>query len=109
MYEYLKLYYDPVTLEYEPSHYSNEDYTPDFVISTNFIHFAFEVKPVIEKGNWSKYIKFMKSFTNIQRFYLITPKGYEVYLPISEKIKNGKLDKMKYFQAINNVKEYIER
>lgn len=108
-YEYLRLKYNPETLEYEPKHYSNENYVPDFILGSEKYHFAVEVKPILNKGNWSKYKQFMLDFTNIDSFYLLTPNEYEVLYRRWGRIVSGKTDRELWFQAINNVKHSLEQ
>lgn len=106
LYEYLILKYNPVTLEYEPKHFSNQHYVPDFIVSNDKCLFAVEVKPVPEKANWIKYTLWLLEFTNVDFFVLLTP--HEITIKDRDGFSfTEPLDKLVYFQAYNNVKHEL--
>lgn len=105
-YEYLKLKHNPLCLEYEPKHFSLPYYVPDFIVSHNHYHFAVEVKPSLDKADWPKYKRWRRQFTSIDRFFVMTKESIEEYLSHGV-TEVSKLDRLIYFQAINNVKEEI--
>jgi hypothetical protein len=106
LYEYVYLKFDPEVLEYEPKHYSTEFYVPDFIVSSDKYHFSVEVKPTLEKADWNKYRKWMDIYTSIQAMFVFTKDEWEM-LDKHGNYAKGEHDKMLYFQAINNVKEYL--
>ena len=104
--EYIYLKFSPEVLEYEPKHFSTTSYVPDFIVSSNTYHFAVEVKPLLEKADWPKYIEWMGTFTTIEALFVFTKDDWEMLDNKGNKAV-GKLDKLVYFQAVNNVKEYL--
>jgi hypothetical protein len=81
---------------------------PDFIVSSDTFHFAVEVKPLMSKAQWKKYILWMQDFTSIESISVMTKDEYQTYYR-DGRTEIGDHDKLLYFQAVNNVKEYLRK
>lgn len=79
---------------------------PDFVISHDRFHFAVEVKSSMDKASFPLYSLWLSEFTDIQKMLVFTQREAIAIYPHGTKLYEN-VDRMKFFQAVNNVKEYI--